>query len=176
MPHQPIGVATTPSSSGLIRTLNSGNSIGSQRHVLCNTMTNNSPGGVFPNYLTRSTPQVTPVAVAATRKRQTSLNDISNGKNVATSPSSSSLMRTLTSRMSTGKKVIARPEDVTEIREFSEWILKVGDGELGEPNDGEVSIDLPDEIVVDASDDPVTSIIDFTYPNILDNINDPSYF
>nr|GEU99899.1 hypothetical protein [Tanacetum cinerariifolium] len=67
-------------------------------------------------------------------------------------------------------------EDVTEIREFAEWILKVGDGELGEPNNGEVSIDLPDEIVVDVADDPMTSIIDFTYPNNLDNINDPSYF
>ncbi|GJZ68973.1 RNA-directed DNA polymerase, eukaryota [Tanacetum coccineum] len=30
----------------------------------------------------------------------------------------------------------ARPEDVTEIREFAEWILKVGDGELEEENDG----------------------------------------
>ncbi|GKE03274.1 ATP-dependent DNA helicase PIF1-like protein, partial [Tanacetum coccineum] len=27
----------------------------------------------------------------------------------------------------------ARPEDVTEIYEFAEWIFKVGDGELGEP-------------------------------------------
>ncbi|GJU48162.1 ATP-dependent DNA helicase PIF1-like protein [Tanacetum coccineum] len=44
----------------------------------------------------------------------------------------------------------AWPEDVTEIREFAEWILKVGDGELGEENDSEL--------------------------NILDNINDPSYF
>ncbi|GJZ47432.1 ATP-dependent DNA helicase PIF1-like protein [Tanacetum coccineum] len=30
----------------------------------------------------------------------------------------------------------ARPEDVTEIQEFAEWILKVGDDELGEANDG----------------------------------------
>ncbi|GJR41509.1 ATP-dependent DNA helicase PIF1-like protein [Tanacetum coccineum] len=37
--------------------------------------------------------------------------------------------------------VYASPEDVCEIREFAEWILKVGDGELGEANDGEVSID-----------------------------------
>nr|GEW33213.1 ATP-dependent DNA helicase pfh1-like [Tanacetum cinerariifolium] len=70
----------------------------------------------------------------------------------------------------------ARPEDVTEIREFAEWILKVGDGELGKPNDREVSIDVQTKIVVDPSDDSVTSIIDFTYPNILNNINDPSYF
>ncbi|GJX44769.1 ATP-dependent DNA helicase PIF1-like protein [Tanacetum coccineum] len=70
----------------------------------------------------------------------------------------------------------ARPKDVTEIREFAEWILKVKDGELGEHYDGEVSIDLPEEILIDAVDDPVTSIIDFTYPNIMYNINDPSYF
>ncbi|GKD35441.1 ATP-dependent DNA helicase PIF1-like protein, partial [Tanacetum coccineum] len=31
----------------------------------------------------------------------------------------------------------ACPEDVTEIQEFAEWILKVRDDELGEPNDGE---------------------------------------
>ncbi|GJU62460.1 ATP-dependent DNA helicase PIF1-like protein [Tanacetum coccineum] len=70
----------------------------------------------------------------------------------------------------------ASPEDVCEIRDFAEWILKVGDGELGEANDGEVSIDVPEELLIDAVDDPVTSIIDFTYPNLLDNINDPSYF
>ncbi|GJZ79612.1 ATP-dependent DNA helicase PIF1-like protein [Tanacetum coccineum] len=45
-----------------------------------------------------------------------------------------------------------------------------------ENHDGEESIDLLEEILIDATTDPVTSIIDFTYPNILDNINDPSYF
>nr|GEX85201.1 hypothetical protein [Tanacetum cinerariifolium] len=52
----------------------------------------------------------------------------------------------------------------------------VGDGELGEANDGEVSIDVPEELLIDAVDDHVTSIIDFTYPNLLNNINNPSYF
>ncbi|GKC30394.1 ATP-dependent DNA helicase PIF1-like protein [Tanacetum coccineum] len=50
------------------------------------------------------------------------------------------------------------------------------DGKLGEPNDEEVSIDLPEEILIDTADDLVTFIVDFTYPNILDNINDSSYF
>ncbi|GKD32852.1 RNA-directed DNA polymerase, eukaryota, nucleotide-binding alpha-beta plait domain protein [Tanacetum coccineum] len=70
----------------------------------------------------------------------------------------------------------AHPKDVTKIREFTEWILKVKDGELGEHYDGEVSIDQPGEILINAVDNPVTSIIDFTYPNILYTINDPSYF
>nr|GFA50820.1 hypothetical protein [Tanacetum cinerariifolium] len=51
-----------------------------------------------------------------------------------------------------------------------------GDGQLGEANDGEVSIDVPEELLIDAVDDPVTSIIDFNYPNLLNNINNPSYF
>ncbi|GKE17466.1 ATP-dependent DNA helicase RRM3-like protein, partial [Tanacetum coccineum] len=70
----------------------------------------------------------------------------------------------------------AQPEDVTEIRDFAEWILKVGDGELGEENDGEVEMDVPEEILIDQGDDPVASIVDFTYPDILDDIHDPSYF
>ncbi|GJR36290.1 ATP-dependent DNA helicase PIF1-like protein [Tanacetum coccineum] len=51
-----------------------------------------------------------------------------------------------------------------------------GDGEIGEHYDGAVSIDLPEEILLDVVDDPVTYIVDFTYLNILDNINDSSYF
>ena len=43
-------------------------------------------------------------------------------------------------------------------------------GELGGPNNGEVSIDVLDEILTGTADDPVTSIIEFTYPSILDNV------
>ena len=69
-----------------------------------------------------------------------------------------------------------RPEDVDEIREFAEWILKVGDGDVGDANDGEVSIEIPKDILIEESSEPITSIVDFTYPNLLQNINDPSYF
>ncbi|GKG53921.1 ATP-dependent DNA helicase PIF1-like protein, partial [Tanacetum coccineum] len=81
-----------------------------------------------------------------------------------------------TSTFSMAKKhsVEALPKDVTEIREFASWILKVGDSELGEENDGEVEIDVLEEILIDQADDPVASIVYFTYPNILDNIHDPS--
>nr|GEW99765.1 ATP-dependent DNA helicase PIF1-like [Tanacetum cinerariifolium] len=40
----------------------------------------------------------------------------------------------------------------------------------------QVSIDLPEEILIDAAYGPVTFIVDFTYLNILDNINDPSCY
>ncbi|GKA03479.1 ATP-dependent DNA helicase PIF1-like protein [Tanacetum coccineum] len=46
-----------------------------------------------------------------------------------------------------------RPEDVSEIRDFVEWILKLGDGDLGDANDGEAKIDIPDEMLIkDPSD------------------------
>ncbi|GKC44108.1 ATP-dependent DNA helicase PIF1-like protein [Tanacetum coccineum] len=49
-----------------------------------------------------------------------------------------------------GLTIGVSPEDVCEIREFVEWILKVEEGELGEANDGEVSIDVPEELLIDA--------------------------
>ncbi|GKC62185.1 ATP-dependent DNA helicase PIF1-like protein [Tanacetum coccineum] len=59
---------------------------------------------------------------------------------------------------------------------FGNMTMVSGDGELGEENDGEVYIDVPEEILIDEADGPISSIVDLTYPNILDNINDPSYF
>ncbi|GJT70427.1 ATP-dependent DNA helicase PIF1-like protein [Tanacetum coccineum] len=69
-----------------------------------------------------------------------------------------------------------RPEDVNEIKDFAEWILKLGDGNLGDVNNGEAKIDIPDEMLIKDSSDPVGSIIDFTYPNMLDNLDDNNYF
>nr|GEZ71674.1 hypothetical protein [Tanacetum cinerariifolium] len=52
--------------------------------------------------------------------------------------------------------VAASPEDVCEIRDFAEWILKVGYGGFGEANNGKVAIDVPEELLIDAVDDLVT--------------------
>ncbi|GKA34253.1 zf-CCHC domain-containing protein [Tanacetum coccineum] len=54
--------------------------------------------------------------------------------------------------------------------------LSLRDGELGEANDGDVSIDVPEELLIDAVHYPHTSIIEFTYLDLLNNINYPSYF
>ena len=39
-------------------------------------------------------------------------------------------------------------EDAKELKEFSKWILDVGDGKLGGENDGEVVINIPDEFLI----------------------------
>nr|GEU35617.1 uncharacterized protein [Tanacetum cinerariifolium] len=66
--------------------------------------------------------------------------------------------------------------DVNEIKDFADWILNIGDGKLGGPNDGEAIIDIPDDLLIKDSHDPVGSLVQSVYPSILDNLNDPTYF
>lgn len=49
-------------------------------------------------------------------------------------------------------------EDSKDLKEFSEWILKVGDGKLSEPNDGEAEVEIPTEFLITKSDDPIEAI------------------
>jgi ATP-dependent DNA helicase PIF1 len=56
-----------------------------------------------------------------------------------------------------------------EIRRFSEWILKVGEGKLAEPNDGLADITIPEEHLISNFEDPIQAIVDSTYPNLLHN-------
>lgn len=38
--------------------------------------------------------------------------------------------------------------DAKDLKEFSEWILNVGDGKISQSNDGEVMIDIPEEFLI----------------------------
>ncbi|XP_048498303.1 uncharacterized protein LOC104890720 [Beta vulgaris subsp. vulgaris] len=63
-----------------------------------------------------------------------------------------------------------------EIRDFSEWILSVGDGKAGGPNDGEVDIEITEDILIDGGGDPISSIVDSTYPSLTDHLWEAEYF
>ncbi|XP_057246758.1 uncharacterized protein LOC130589509 [Beta vulgaris subsp. vulgaris] len=63
-----------------------------------------------------------------------------------------------------------------ELREFSEWILSVGDGKAGGPNDGEAVIEVAKDILIDPGVDPISAIVDSTYPNLHDHIWEAKYF
>jgi hypothetical protein len=65
--------------------------------------------------------------------------------------------------------------DSQEVEKFSKWILKVGEGKLSEPNDGNAEIDIPPDLLIPNSDHPVKSIVDSTYPNFLENYKDVTY-
>ncbi|XP_074282420.1 uncharacterized protein LOC141606935 [Silene latifolia] len=54
--------------------------------------------------------------------------------------------------------------DINEIRQFSEWILEVGDGLAGGPNDGVASFQLPEDILLHPGPNPIATIVESTYP------------
>ncbi|MCI03684.1 helicase-like protein, partial [Trifolium medium] len=62
-----------------------------------------------------------------------------------------------------------------EIADFSKWILKVGEGKLCEPNDGYAEIEIPKEHLLNSEGDPIKTIVDSTYPNLLDNFQNPDF-
>src|SRR5688572_27002935 len=49
--------------------------------------------------------------------------------------------------------------DADEIREFADWILKIGDGKLGGPSDGEVMIDIPEDILLENVQDLIALVV-----------------
>ena len=57
-----------------------------------------------------------------------------------------------------------------EIRKFAEWILLIGD-EIGSSNEGgEIGLIIPNEFLIKDSRDPLRSLVDFVYPNFLENM------
>nr|XP_023883470.1 uncharacterized protein LOC111995771 [Quercus suber] len=57
---------------------------------------------------------------------------------------------------------------------FAEWILKLGNGELGEV-DSQSNIVIPSDLLIDVGDDPIQSIVTATYPNLHSNYADGKY-
>lgn len=68
--------------------------------------------------------------------------------------------------------------EAQDIKEFSEWILTVGDGKIAKPNDGEALIDIPDEFLITNSSDPIEAICREIYedPTKLQTEKEPSFF
>jgi hypothetical protein len=62
------------------------------------------------------------------------------------------------------------------LREFSKWILDIGDGKLGEVKDGEALIEIPEDLVVRSSGNHLADIVGVTYPNLIESMQDPMFF
>ncbi|XP_012839908.1 PREDICTED: uncharacterized protein LOC105960289 [Erythranthe guttata] len=57
------------------------------------------------------------------------------------------------------------PSNVDEVKEFGDWILKVGSEDVGEQNHGEASIVIPDDMLIGDSEDPFRDLLEFVYPD-----------
>ncbi|XP_012850132.1 PREDICTED: uncharacterized protein LOC105969907 [Erythranthe guttata] len=42
----------------------------------------------------------------------------------------------------------SNPSEVEEVKEFVDWILSIGNGEAGEQNDGEASVEIPEDMLI----------------------------
>lgn len=70
------------------------------------------------------------------------------------------------------------PEEADELKEFSEWILNIGDGKVNEPNDGEVEIEIPSEFLILDAEEPIEAISKAVYGDFVTlQVNkDPKFF
>ncbi|XP_048621802.1 uncharacterized protein LOC111206909 [Brassica napus] len=69
-------------------------------------------------------------------------------------------------------------DEAKDLKEFSEWILAVGDGRIAEPNDGEVLIDIPEQFLIMDQEYPIETISHAIYGDAdsLRRIQDPKFF
>ncbi|XP_022009102.1 uncharacterized protein LOC110908458 [Helianthus annuus] len=66
--------------------------------------------------------------------------------------------------------------DVEQTKVFAQWLLDLGEGNIGGSNDGEAIIEIPDDLLIMDSNDPVSDLIDFVYPSIIQNFSVATFF
>ncbi|XP_015969110.1 uncharacterized protein LOC107492585 [Arachis duranensis] len=66
--------------------------------------------------------------------------------------------------------------NIQELRNFAEWLLKIGDGLAGDTTDGESIVHIPSDILIKNSDSALDDLIDFVYPDMLSNLSVENYF
>ncbi|KAF7835704.1 ATP-dependent DNA helicase pif1-like [Senna tora] len=88
-------------------------------------------------------------------------------------PSCKVLSLTKNMRLSQGYSV----EENSSISRFAEWILKVGEGNIGKiMNDEEHEITIDDDILIHDAEDPIQAIVESTYLKLVDNFKNYIYF
>ncbi|XP_076941668.1 uncharacterized protein LOC143611339 [Bidens hawaiensis] len=104
------------------------------------------------------------------------LNDVMNGDSANTSEAlfggkCKVLKLTKNMRLTVG----CRSSDVENIKEFVDWLLNIGEGSVGGPNDGESVVDIPYDFLILNSLDTIGDLIKSVYPNILHRFNELTY-
>ncbi|KAL6538118.1 hypothetical protein OROGR_012108 [Orobanche gracilis] len=67
-------------------------------------------------------------------------------------------------------------DDLDEIKEFADWILKIGDGCSQTNDSGEYKVSIPDELLIKESANPLQDLVDFTYPDLIQNLENAKFF
>ncbi|XP_047953329.1 uncharacterized protein LOC125199313, partial [Salvia hispanica] len=64
---------------------------------------------------------------------------------------------------------IASAEEASKLKEFSKWIASIGDGVVGDSNDGYANINIPSDLLLKVDGDPLRTIVSSTYPNYMNH-------
>jgi hypothetical protein len=81
---------------------------------------------------------------------------------------------TLTTNMRLHASTVRAEKD--EIRKFVDWMLSIGDG-IGSANEsGEINVLILDEFLIKDSSNPLHSLVDFVYPDFLQNMKISDFF
>jgi len=59
-----------------------------------------------------------------------------------------------------------QPADNEETVTFAQWILDIGDGIIGLPNDGYAIVKIPQDLLITKYDDPIHGIVNSTFPDL----------
>ncbi|XP_076907646.1 uncharacterized protein LOC143564171 [Bidens hawaiensis] len=65
---------------------------------------------------------------------------------------------------------------IKETKKFSKWLLDIGEGNIGGPNEGMTKKEILDDLLIEQCDDPIIKLIQFVYLGILNSSQDPTYF
>ncbi|KAL3617640.1 hypothetical protein CASFOL_037961 [Castilleja foliolosa] len=66
-------------------------------------------------------------------------------------------------------------DETVALSEFAEWIARIGDGTIGEGENGVFKVEIPNHMLIENDGDPLASIVDAIYPELDDGPADPSY-
>ncbi|RYR09962.1 hypothetical protein Ahy_B05g078409 [Arachis hypogaea] len=67
-------------------------------------------------------------------------------------------------------------QDEGEMKRFANWILDVRNGNISSVVGDESEIEILDDLLITTIDDPLFHLVDFSYPNLLQNMSDYRYF
>ncbi|XP_057432099.1 uncharacterized protein LOC130724847 [Lotus japonicus] len=67
-------------------------------------------------------------------------------------------------------------QDNDDVKEFAEWILKLGNGESTTNDDGEMLIDVPHDLLITDPSEPLLQLIQFVYPDMVSHLTDPIFY
>ncbi|XP_027941055.1 uncharacterized protein LOC114194844 [Vigna unguiculata] len=67
-------------------------------------------------------------------------------------------------------------QTTNDIKEFADWILKIGDGEMDLNENGECMVEIPKQRLIENTKLPLLSLVEFFYPQFVVNMMKLGYF